>query len=92
MIIKAKSREYSMYGTNKNAYKILINKSKGMKPLGIHRYRWKDNIKINMTSEWGLDEDRDQLLAFFLNTVMNEISGFYDEVYEDGCLLSCSAV
>jgi hypothetical protein len=32
----------------KNAYKFLIEKSKGIKPLGRHRCRWEDNIKINI--------------------------------------------
>jgi hypothetical protein len=32
----------------KNAYKICVGKLKVKKSLGRHRYRWKDNIKINV--------------------------------------------
>jgi hypothetical protein len=31
----------------RNAYKILVGKSKGKRPCGRPRYRWSSNIKIN---------------------------------------------
>jgi hypothetical protein len=35
-------------GENKNAYKILVGKLKGERPLVGQRFRWNDNIKMNL--------------------------------------------
>jgi hypothetical protein len=51
----------------RNAYKILVRKPEGKIPFGIHRHRWKDNIKMDRR-ELGLEvvdwihlaQDRDQ--------------------------------
>jgi hypothetical protein len=32
----------------RNAYKILIRKCEGRRPLCRHRHRWEDNIKVNV--------------------------------------------
>lgn len=32
----------------RHVYKVSVRKSEGKKPLGIHRCRWKDNIKMNL--------------------------------------------
>jgi len=35
-------------GKKSNAHKILIQKPEGKRPLGRHRYRWEDNIKLDL--------------------------------------------
>jgi hypothetical protein len=35
-------------GEMRNAYSILIGKSEGKRPLGKHRHRWEDNIRIDL--------------------------------------------
>jgi hypothetical protein len=64
-------------GEKRNAYKILVGKPKGKRPLGRPRRRWVDNIKMDLTEiGWGgmdwidLAQVRDQLRAL-VNTVMN---------------------
>jgi hypothetical protein len=34
-----------------NAFKILVGKSEGMRPLGSLRHRWDDNIKTNFKKQ-----------------------------------------
>jgi hypothetical protein len=70
-------RECSTHGEKKNAYKILVGKSKGKRPLGRPRCRWVDNIKIDLRDiGWGgmdwidLAKDRDQWRAL-VNTIVN---------------------
>jgi hypothetical protein len=36
-------------GENRNAYRILVGKPEGKRPLGRPRRRWVDNIKIDIT-------------------------------------------
>jgi hypothetical protein len=38
----------SCMGEIRYAYKILVRKSEGKRPLGRPRYRWEDNIKMNL--------------------------------------------
>jgi len=38
----------------RKAYKILIKKLEGKRPLGRHRHRWEDNIKMDL-KEIGMD-------------------------------------
>jgi hypothetical protein len=61
----------------RNAYRILVGKPEGRRPLGRPRRRWMNNIKIDLR-EIGWDDmnwidlahDRDQWRAL-VNTVMN---------------------
>jgi hypothetical protein len=49
----------STNGEKRNAYRILVGKPEGKRPLGRPRRRWEDNIKIDLgeiTMRWyGLD-------------------------------------
>jgi hypothetical protein len=70
-------RTCSTNGENKNAYRILVGKPEGKRPLGRPRHRRVDNIKIDYReTEWdGMDwiklaQDRDDSRVL-VNTVMN---------------------
>jgi hypothetical protein len=41
-------RACSTNGAKRNAYRILIGKPEGKRPLGRQRCRWNDNIKTNL--------------------------------------------
>jgi hypothetical protein len=63
-------------GETSNAYRILVAKPEGKRPLGRPRRRWVDNIKIDIKEigwdgvDWiDLAQDRDQWRAL-VNTVM----------------------
>jgi hypothetical protein len=67
----------STNGEKRNAYKILVGKPEGKRPLGRQRRMWVDNIKMDLREiEWdGADwmdvaQDRDQWKAL-VNTVLN---------------------
>jgi hypothetical protein len=64
-------------GEKRNAYRILVGKPEGKRPLGRPRLRWVDSIKMDLREiEWdGVDwidlaQERDQWRAV-VNTVMN---------------------
>jgi hypothetical protein len=41
-------------GDKRNAYRILVGKPKGMRPLGTPKRRWVDNIKMDLREiGWG---------------------------------------
>jgi hypothetical protein len=47
-------RECSTNGAKRNAYRILVTKPEGKRPLGRPRRRWVDNIKMDLREiEWG---------------------------------------
>jgi hypothetical protein len=69
--------ECSRHGERRNAFKILVGKPEGKRPLGRLRRRWEDNIEVDLREiGWGgmdwidLPQDRDQRRAL-VNTVMN---------------------
>jgi hypothetical protein len=40
----------------RGVYRVLVGKSEGKRPLGIPRYRWEDNIKMDLQEVgWGTD-------------------------------------
>jgi hypothetical protein len=64
-------------GEKRSAYRILVEKPEGKRPLGRPRRRWMDNIKMDLRDigwcviEWiDVAQDRDQWTAL-VNTVMN---------------------
>jgi len=61
----------------RDAYRVLAGRSEGRRPLGISRYRWKDNIKMDLQYvRWGgmdwiaLAQDRDRWQAV-VKVIMN---------------------
>jgi hypothetical protein len=66
----------STYGEKRGAYRILVRRPEGRRPLGRPRHRWEDNIKMDLQEVgWGMDwidlaQDRDRWRAL-VNAVMN---------------------
>ena len=61
----------------RGAYRVLVGKPEGKRPLGRPRHRWEDNIKMDLQEVgcWGIDwielaQDRDRWRAL-VNAVMN---------------------
>jgi hypothetical protein len=61
----------------RGAYNILIGRPEGRRPLGRHRRRWEENIKMDLTEtgfgnvDWiHLAQDRDRWWAL-VNTMVN---------------------
>jgi hypothetical protein len=78
-----KSRRMRWAGTvariweKRNAYRLLVGKPEGKRPLGRPRRRWVDNIRMDLGEvrwggvDWiGLDKDRNRWRAL-VNSVMN---------------------
>jgi hypothetical protein len=64
-------------GEKRNAYRLLVGKPEGKRPLGRPRRRWVDNITMNLGEvgwgdvDWiGLAEDRNRWRAL-VNSVLN---------------------
>jgi hypothetical protein len=67
----------SINGAKRNAYRILVGKPEGKRPLGRPRHRWVDNIKMEFRErgwvgvDWiDLAQGRDQWRAL-VNMIMN---------------------
>jgi hypothetical protein len=80
-VIKSRRKRWAGHvarmGEGRVAYRILVKRSEGKRPLRRSRYRWKDNIKMDLQEvEWqGMDwidlsQDRDRRRAV-VNAVMN---------------------
>jgi hypothetical protein len=68
---------YSTNGEKRNAYRLLLGKPEGRRPLGRPRRRWLDNIRRDLVEvgwgdvDWiGVAQDRDRWRAL-LNAVLN---------------------
>jgi hypothetical protein len=62
-------------GEKRNAYRLLVEKPEGRRPLGRPRRRWLDNIRMDLVEvgdvDWiGLAKDRDRWRAL-MNAVLN---------------------
>jgi hypothetical protein len=74
---KKRAGHVARMGAKRNAYRILVGKPEGKRPLGRPRHRWADNNKMDLREiGWdGMDcldlaQDRDRWRAL-VNTIMN---------------------
>ena len=63
-------------GEGRGVHRVLVVKPEGKRPIGRHRSRWEDNIKMDLQEVGGggdwmdLDQDMDRWWAI-VNTVIN---------------------
>jgi hypothetical protein len=41
-----------MHGEGRGVYRVLVGRAKGKRPLERHKYRWEDNIKMDLREIW----------------------------------------
>jgi hypothetical protein len=41
-------RHVACMGKNRNAFRVMVGKPEGRRPLGRHRNRWENNIKMDL--------------------------------------------
>jgi hypothetical protein len=56
-------------GERRGAYRVLVGRPEGKRPLGRRRRRWEDNVKMDLR-EIGID-GADWIQLAFVNTVLN---------------------
>jgi hypothetical protein len=68
---------YGISNSSRGVYRVLVGGPEGRRPLGIHRRKWEDNIKMDLWEmgcggmDWiQLDRDAEKWWAF-VNAVMN---------------------
>jgi len=80
-VIKSRRMRWAVHvarmGEERGAYRILVGKPEGKRPLGRPRHRWADNIRMNLQEvgcgymDWiGLPQDRDRWRTL-VSVVMN---------------------
>jgi hypothetical protein len=81
LVIKSRRMRWAGHvarvGEGRGVYRILVGKREGKRPMGRHRCRWEDNIKMDLQEvgcggkDWiVLAQDRDSWRAL-VNAVMN---------------------
>jgi hypothetical protein len=77
IIRKNKAGHTARMGKKRNAYRLLVGKPEGKRPLGRPRRRWLDNMRMVLVEvEWGdvdlflLTQDRDRWRAL-VNSILN---------------------
>ncbi|KAJ4426768.1 hypothetical protein ANN_26567 [Periplaneta americana] len=78
-------------GESRNAYRVLVGRPEGKRPLGRPRRRWEDNIKMDLRDmgyddrEWiNLAQDRDQWRAYVraaMNLRKDEVTGEWRKLH-----------
>ena len=71
-------RHLARVGERRSAYRVLVGKPEGKRPLGRPRRRWEDNIKVNLQEvgcvgvHWiDLPQDWDRYRRAFVDAVMS---------------------
>ncbi|KAJ4437913.1 hypothetical protein ANN_13852 [Periplaneta americana] len=84
-IVSWRERVFRLWWEERNAYRVLVGRPEGKRPLGRPRRRWEDNIKMDLREvgyddrDWiNLAQDRDQWRAYVrvaMNLRLSRIDG-----------------
>jgi hypothetical protein len=80
-------RACSTNGEKRNAYRILMGKPEGKRPLGRPRHRWVDNVKMDLAEiGWGGMDwiDLPQDIGYF--STFLKLQRFYDDERDDSTI------